>query len=282
MLASDIAAFCVSAGFAKVADDTVTLKYQNSVNTDITTPGTRWAMPFGSVIGQPGVNYNTSISTKRYVFKDPAGSCYIHLLFYTLGGNRLRDGTQEPTYYCDYYLSTAFDGDVDDHTGICKLGCWFNLPTIYTGMDMYSGLTSENKLWVHIAVEEKPMIFNHMGFGSIEKFLPFTGGDFITAHCLPIITSANSSGNASFAYCSYSNTYDSSQPHIQDGYYAPNLDTVNKANADNLYRKTKGLSTRANMEQGCSSLRIPLLSTNIPYYYPGEKLLEHTIGIIIQ
>ncbi|MDR3154304.1 MAG: hypothetical protein LBW85_08565, partial [Deltaproteobacteria bacterium] len=197
----------------------------------------------------------------RAVLKDPAGSCYIHLIFYSYGQNGERYGVSEPVAYMDGYLSTGWDSSADGSPGTCKLMTWRNLPAgALTGVDFYSGTTSQGRLWVHVAVEEKPLVFTHMGFGSLEKTLSFTGGDFIFANGgSGVNTGSNNSATVHATYCSrqYVYVYNEAGRRLVPGFYAPDLDYEGKSDQANLYRTMAGTdpAVRPDMDLGCTSLR---------------------------
>jgi hypothetical protein len=255
---TDIGNFCAASGFAKVAEDTVALKKAQWGQTDYFLPGSGRYLVLTAEDGDP-VSLDADVAGHRLVLKDPAGNCYVHLIFYTTGHVWYRQDRIEQVAYMDGYLSTGYTpGAVDSHPGICKMTAWRSLPPSFTGMDMYSGTNSDGSLWVHVALEERPLVFNHMGFGSIEKSLDFTGGDFISPNSACFIKD-DSSRHA--AYCGYcdggANLGVGMGLYLAAGFYCPDLDSDGKSDAGNGYRSLVGDSslTRPDMERGCTSWR---------------------------
>jgi hypothetical protein len=267
ILRTDLLNFCVDAGFTKVGEDIVRLRaYQfNTVSASFFLPESGYYL-----VSQSDVNasiHNQEFDGHRMVIKDPAGSCYIHLIFYTYGRNATRYGQSEPVAYMDGYLSTGMGGTPDSGAGMCKLASWRSLPISFTGIDMYAGTTSEGRIWVHLAVEEKPLIFSHLGFGSIEKSLDFTGGDFISANSWGFLKGTGS--DAAPTYCSFcqSGITQESATIVPNGFYCPDLDEDGKGNPDNVYRALNGVkhSVRSDMELGSTSLRARIFTmSNVP------------------
>jgi hypothetical protein len=260
ILANNIASFFVSAGF-NVTNDNITLV--NGPGTEATryTPGSGSLLYY---VGSLGVN--TPFPVQRLVFKDPSATCYHHMLFYSLG-NTVRDGYTEPTVYVDYYLSTDFDSEkTDDQTNLIKAGMWYSLPTTFAALDLFAGTNSEGKLWAHIAVEEKPMIYHHFGFGSIEKFLNFTGGDYISGGYYSWITTTNA-GHATYGTWGSFTGIGAAYP--QSAMYCPNLDAANKIDSTYNYRLFSGpvgtSSNRPGVDFGYTSLRVAGGATSLPY-----------------
>ncbi|MDR1037356.1 MAG: hypothetical protein LBT40_12555 [Deltaproteobacteria bacterium] len=266
---SDLADFCEESGFEKVLVDTVTMKQPRNNNTAIYTPGSGYFM-FSAMDDNVSIADGTQYEGHRMVVKDPAGDCYIHLIFYSYNYSVSRYGNGELHGYMDGYLSTGWTvGAVDSHPGICKMTVWRSLPLTFNGLDMYSGTTSEGRLWVHVAVEERPLLFNHMGFGSMEKSLDFTGGDFIAPNSkcfIPPAGAAQTSVNIFGAYAGYSHNSGSTSlaSFWPSGFYCPDLDMDGKVSPDNLYRMMCGNNvTRPGMERGCTSLRLTFNSSTV-------------------
>jgi hypothetical protein len=282
ILRTDIGNFCAGAGFTKVCEDTTSLTYSSGADYNA-----RYAPGTGNVtISGLGSNSNyykspangTSWPAYRIVLKDPAGNCYIHLLFYTYNLDSYRDGTLETAAYMDYYLSTGWNGSgglPDNHPGLIKLGVWYNLPTNFTGLDLFAGTNSEGKLWAHFALEEKPLVFSHLGIGTFEKFLDFTGGDYIQASMTMSIYGLNWN-NTVFPYGMDNFLGNGNFPQNKNGYYAPDLDTPNKKYPGSLYRSTNGQSypahERVDCERGATSLQITNYNQAVDQSMEGGEL----------
>jgi hypothetical protein len=167
----------------------------------------------------PSIAFNTEFGYTELAIKDPLSTQTYRLLFYTYGGDRYRRGILEETWYID--------------TCINDIPCaWLNsLPGVLHGLDMFAGTNSEGKLWLHIGFEDKPMVYVHMGLGSMEKLLNFTGGDYISAHFCNFEYAANM--NYTFGYTlAYQCASVAAAANLHYGagvYYAPDLDAENKA-----------------------------------------------------
>jgi hypothetical protein len=175
--------------------------------------------------------------------KDPGSTQTYAMAFYTLGSNRLRRGIYEESWYMDYRMNNR------------KAGVLFNLPGSVEALDMFAGTNSDGRLWAHFAIEEKPLVYSHLAFGTIEKFMSFTGGDFITAHfLLNIIGAVNAS-----VYAYSCATYNWTNFVCTNAMYAPNLDAANKIDPGHDYRSLMSYVTgyaHAFFEPGHTSLRV--------------------------
>ena len=275
MLISDLAQFLVNAGYSKVAEDQVQMSFHNNSNGSYALPGTGQVLPpSGWLCG-----YASAFQVSRLVVKDPAASCHVHMLFYTHGVANTLDGVANVVpWFCDLYLSTGWSGTdhVDDHPGLCKMTTLIYLVNEAVGLDMFSTTNSEGKLCVHAAVEQKPQVYVHFGFGCLEKLLDFSGGDYVTA---PTNFTAYDYYNKRYtaAYASRGSdggtNYNLVTP--QSGFYCPDLDAPNKRDQNNLYRFFSGDNggtppTRTDMEGGRSSMSIAMGNTGI--YAPAPKM----------
>jgi hypothetical protein len=274
MLISDLAQFLVNAGYSKVAEDQVQMSFHNTTNVSGTMPGTgQVLLPVGHLGGNAYMNFQVS----RLVVKDPAASCHVHMLFFTHGVANTLDGVANVVpWFCDMYMSTGWSGadHIDDHPGLCKLTTVVYLLDEAMGLDLFSTTGSEGKLCVHAAVEQKPQVYVHFGFGCLEKLLDFTGGDYVTA---PTNFTAYDSYYKRFtgAYASRGNDGGSNLITPQSGFYCPDLDAPNKRDQNNLYRFFSGDNggtppTRTNMEGGRSSMSIAMGNTGI--YAPAPMM----------
>jgi hypothetical protein len=191
-------------------------------------------------LGYAGPANNAQTIGYRVVLRDPAGECYIHLIFYTFNTSQLRDVLVEPVAFMDYYMSTGFSPGItqpDGQENNIKLGCWVNLPTAFAGLDMFAGTNPDGTLWAHFAVEEKPLVYGHLGIGTIEKYLDFTGGDYLQGQSMSAILASNSNVAGFFPYgvCQFCG---GAFAGYHNGFYAPDLDVPNKRDPARLYRST--------------------------------------------
>jgi hypothetical protein len=285
MLVYDIAQFLASSGYSVAASDDLSLTnaFEYNPNQGLAiTPGSGMvlatAVPRG-ILGNIPNNSPISFSAKRIVAKDPAGSCYVHLLFYTFGYAVPRDGSTETAWYADAYLSTGWDpgAGFDAQPGIVKFGFWYSLPPSgFVGMDMFSGLTSAGRLWAHFAVEEKPLVWSHMGIGSLEKTVDFTGGDY--AQMSTVARISGQGYNGTHPYASYGRWYsaDSNMLMLQNSFYAPDLDVPNKRYPASQYRSTAGTGAftterlRSDLEMGSSSFCFRFDANGLDGNYVGN------------
>ncbi|MDR3152896.1 MAG: hypothetical protein LBW85_01155 [Deltaproteobacteria bacterium] len=277
VLRNDLYNFCVSAGFTGVAMDTVTLTCGVLTGGDIRSlwpAGSGFfLMPFDVDASGYYANSGKAFTAWRAVVKDPAGSCYIHLLFYSHGTSVPRRGVSGiPVFYVDCYISTGWDGSADASPGICKACTWRNVPESFYGVDFYAGQTSEGRRWVHVALEESPLVYNHMGFGSIEKTVDFTGGDFISpnGHMFIMQRHIQHGAYASFTTGPYNS---GTVGYLQPVMYAPDLDAPGKLRPGNLYRTIAGYFydqqlERPELDIGSTSMRCTYSSAT-PDAYDG-------------
>ena len=204
--------------------------------------------------------------------QEPNSTQTISLLFYTLGGMRNRRSTNEETYYMDYRMNDK------------KIGLLYNLPASIESLDLLAGTNPDGTIWAHAAIEEKPYVYMHFGLGTIQKFLPFTGGEYVTAHFIPSIT-VNNIGNI----CAYgANNGNINAYFICTAYYAPDLDAANKSSGNYDYRTLSGNTgtiLTAGYEPGRSSLRFSYgISANIApliafHTQQGGELCSHNFPL---
>jgi hypothetical protein len=263
LLRSDIGAFCQSAGFSIIAQDTVLLSYYQGSSVE---PNTGRVLLNSSFLpNQPQPANNTVTNVYRLVLKDPNGDCYLHLLFYSFNLNTTRDGVSEITSYMDSYLSTGWGGAEnlpDNHPNLIKMSVWQSLPSTFVGLDLFAGTNSDGSLWAHFAVEEKPLVYSHLGIGRFEKFLDFTGSDYIQNQIMTDIMSTSYSAFDCYPYAvsTYYVAGASTVAYYRNLYYAPDLDIPNKIDPANLWRSMfKNLDNyydRPGCERGVTSYQI--------------------------
>ena len=259
MLVADLASFCVSAGYSKLAEDTVSLLFHRSTPNSVAIGN---GMSIISSYYEKGSNsVDHQVSANRLVVKDPGADCYVHMIFYTSGDLLSYEGANSVRHHVDFYLSTGWDPGAafDNHPGLVKATTLISLSPAPISLEMFSCVTSEGKLCVHAAVEDRPMAYAHFGFGCLEKLLDFTGGDYVTADC-SLYSLYNYFGWCS-AYSSWGWVQNESQSSmLQSAFYCPDLDGPNKYDAANLYRYFSSYSgnalARYDMEAGSSSSRI--------------------------
>ena len=269
LLRTDLAQFCVAAGYSKIAEDSVVARLHNVLDGANATPGN------GRLLLHSGFTVNHAprdVTLDRLVLKDPGADCWVHMIFYSTDGVGVYEGVQQARHYVDFYLSNGWNcsaSGFDAHPGMGKLTTLVSLPDLPVGLDLFSATNSEGKLCVHAAVEGGPLVFTHFGFGCLEKLLDFTGGDYVTAHVE--IQAVNFNWMSSFAYAGPS-VISNSPYYLQSGYYCPDLDVPNKLNSTNLYRSFTGCYTsdflRSDIERGTSSLVVGYNGTLSAPSYP--------------
>lgn len=225
-LVTETAAFAGLAGFETVANDTVILKYTTTFNmsTGAGVVGSGYVMAGGLPYSTRPAN-NAEISCQRVVLKYPGASVYVHMLGYE-AGTANREGVIQPVTFIDFYMSAGWAGAgyIDGgHADLIKLGPLYSLPASFLTVYFFGGSDS-----VHVVIEETAQVYMHFSFGAIEKQIDFTGGQYVTFSCLPIINGmASNSYNYAFS-CrtiysvgSYPGVYGTSV-------YAPDLDSPNQ------------------------------------------------------
>jgi hypothetical protein len=245
-----IEGFCQNAGFqTSLTTGTMTYYGVNPGYNDWKNPNYLMII-YGLLAGtQPGTS---PAAITKLTLKDPGSSVTHSLIFYTLGDQRRRDVT-EPTWYMDTWMNSQ------------KIGMLYNLPGTIEGLDMFAGTTSDGRLWAHIAVEEKPMVYCHFGLGRIEKFMSFTGGDYVTVPFMEEIRNNTSSARV-YAYGCFAGAW--GYYFCPNGMYAPDLDEANKVDDAHDFRSLMNyVNTNAHVdfEPGHTSLRVSYFNQAISY-----------------